>query len=105
MIPIGRGQRELVIGDRSTGKSAILVDAILNQKNTDVYCIYVIIGQKTSTIARIVDKLEESGAMEYTIIVSAAAQAPASLQYIAPFAGMRPGRIFHVQRKACPCAL
>jgi len=94
MIPIGRGQRELVIGDRSTGKSAILIDAIINQKNTDVYCIYVTIGQKTSTIARIVDKLEEIGAMEYTIIVSAPAQAPASLQYIAPYAGAALGEYF-----------
>jgi len=94
MIPIGRGQRELVIGDRSTGKSALLIDTILNQKNTDVYCIYVIIGQKTSTIARVVDKLEENGAMEYTIIVSAPAQTPASLQYIAPYAGAALGEYF-----------
>ncbi|TET52363.1 MAG: F0F1 ATP synthase subunit alpha, partial [Actinomycetota bacterium] len=94
MVPIGRGQRELIIGDRSTGKSAILVDAILNQKNTDVYCIYVIIGQKTSTIARIVDKLEDSGAMEYTTLVCAPAQAPASLQYIAPYSGCALGEYF-----------
>lgn len=94
MVPIGRGQRELIIGDRSTGKSAILVDAILNQKNTDVYCIYVIIGQKTSTIARIVEKLEDSGAMEYTTLVCAPAQAPASLQYIAPYSGCALGEYF-----------
>lgn len=94
MVPIGRGQRELIIGDRSTGKSAILVDTILNQKNTDVYCIYVIIGQKTSTIARIVEKLEDSGAMEYTTLVCAPAQAPASLQYIAPYSGCALGEYF-----------
>ncbi len=94
MVPIGRGQRELIIGDRSTGKSAILVDAILNQKNTDVYCIYVIIGQKTSTIARIVDKLEDSGAMEYTTLVCAPAQVPASLQYIAPYSGCALGEYY-----------
>jgi len=94
MIPIGRGQRELVIGDRTTGKSALLVDTIINQKDTDVYCIYVAIGQKTSTIARMIDKLEESGAMDYTIIVSAPAQAPASLQYIAPYSGCALGEYF-----------
>ena len=94
MIPIGRGQRELVIGDRSTGKSAILIDTIINQKETDVYCIYVVIGQKTSTIARFKEKLEDMGAMEYSIIVSAPAQAPASLQYIAPYAGCALGEYF-----------
>ncbi len=94
MIPIGRGQRELVIGDRSTGKSAILIDTILNQKNTGVYCIYVVIGQKTSTIARFADKLEDEGAMDYTTIVSAPAQASASLQYIAPYAGCAIGEYF-----------
>lgn len=94
MIPIGRGQRELVIGDRSTGKSAILIDTILNQKNTGVYCIYVVIGQKTSTIARFVDKLEDAGAMDYTTIVSAPAQASAPLQYIAPYAGCAIGEYF-----------
>jgi len=94
MIPIGRGQRELVIGDRSTGKSALLIDAIMNQKGTGVYCIYVVIGQKTSTIARFVDKLESAGVMEYTTIVSAPAQASASLQYIAPYAGCAIGEYF-----------
>lgn len=94
MMPIGRGQRELIIGDRSTGKSAILMDTILNQKNTDVYCIYVIIGQKTSTIARIVEKLQDNGAMEYTTLVCAPAQAPASLQYIAPYSGCALGEYF-----------
>ena len=94
MIPIGRGQRELVIGDRSIGKSAILTDTIINQKGKDVICIYVAIGQKTSTIARLVEKLEEHGAMDYTIIVSATARTPASLQYIAPYAGCAVGEYF-----------
>lgn len=94
MIPIGRGQRELVIGDRSIGKSSILVDTIINQKDKDVLCIYVAIGQKTSTVARLVDKLEETGAMEYTTIVSATAKTPASLQYIAPYAGCAMGEYF-----------
>jgi len=94
MIPIGRGQRELVIGDRSIGKSAILIDTIINQKGKDIYCIYVAIGQKTSTIARIVEKLEETGSMEYTTIVSATARTPASLQYIAPYAGCAMGEYF-----------
>lgn len=94
MIPIGRGQRELVIGDRSIGKTAILIDTIINQKGKDVYCIYVVIGQKTASIARLVEKLEETGAMEYTIIVSATAKTPASLQYIAPYAGCAIGEYF-----------
>ncbi len=94
MIPIGRGQRELVIGDRSIGKSAILIDTIINQKGKDIYCIYVAIGQKTSTIARLVEKLEETGSMEYTTIVSATARTPASLQYIAPYAGCAMGEYF-----------
>ncbi len=94
MIPIGRGQRELVIGDRSIGKSAILTDTILNQKGKDVICIYVAIGQKTSTIARLIEKLEEHGAMDYTVIVSATARTPASLQYIAPYAGCAVGEYF-----------
>ncbi len=94
MIPIGRGQRELVIGDRSIGKSAILFDTILNQKDTNVFCIYVVIGQKTATIARFAEKLEQAGAMDYTIIVSAPAQASAALQYIAPYAGCALGEYF-----------
>lgn len=94
MIPIGRGQRELVIGDRSIGKTAILIDTILNQKGKDVYCVYVVIGQKTTTIARLVEKLEEAGAMDYTIIVSATAKTPASFQYIAPYAGCAIGEYF-----------
>lgn len=94
MVPIGRGQRELVIGDRSIGKTAILIDTIINQKGKDVYCIYVVVGQKTSTIARLLEKLEEAGAMDYTIIVSATAKTPASLQYIAPYAGCAIGEYF-----------
>jgi F-type H+-transporting ATPase subunit alpha len=94
MIPIGRGQRELVIGDRSIGKTALLIDTIINQKGKDVYCIYIVVGQKTTTIARLVEKLEEAGAMDYTIIVSATAKTPASLQYIAPYAGCAIGEYF-----------
>ena len=87
LTPIGRGQRELIIGDRQTGKTAIAIDTIINQKNTGVICIYVAIGQKTSSVAQIAKTLEEKGAMDYTIIVSAAANESAPLQYIAPFAG------------------
>lgn len=85
MFPIGRGQRELIIGDRQTGKTSIATDAIINQKGKDVICIYVAIGQKASTVAKIVNTLSKQGAMDYTIIVSATASAPASLQYIAPY--------------------
>ena len=87
MIPIGRGQRELMIGDRQTGKTAIAIDTIINQKNNNVKCIYVAIGQKASTVAQIVEKLRSHGAMEYTTIVSSTASEPAPLQYIAPYAG------------------
>jgi F-type H+-transporting ATPase subunit alpha len=87
MIPIGRGQRELIIGDRQTGKTAIAIDTIINQKGKDVICIYVAIGQKESKIARIKAELEKHGAMKHTIIVLAGASDPASLSYIAPFAG------------------
>jgi len=87
MIPVGRGQRELIIGDRQTGKTAIVVDTIINQKGAGVYCIYVAIGQKTSTVARIVRTLEEAGAMEYTTIVTASASDSSPMQYIAPYAG------------------
>ncbi len=87
MIPIGRGQRELIIGDRQTGKTAIAVDTIINQRDTDVICVYVAIGQKASTIAQIVETFENYGAMDYTIVVSAPASHPPSLQYIAPYAG------------------
>jgi F-type H+-transporting ATPase subunit alpha len=94
MIPIGRGQRELIIGDRSTGKTTVCIDTILNQKDTDVYCIYVAIGQKRSTTARIIELLEKNGAMEYTCVVVASATDPASLQYLAPFVGCTIGEYF-----------
>ncbi len=94
MIPIGRGQRELIIGDRGTGKSAIAIDTIINQKNTDIYCIYIAIGQKASRVAAVVDVLEQHGAMEYTTIVAATAEQPASLQYLAPYAGCTMGEEF-----------
>ena len=87
MIPIGRGQRELIIGDRQTGKTAIATDTILNQKGKDVVCVYVAIGQKASTVAQIIDTLESNGAMEYTTIVAANADSPATLQYLAPYTG------------------
>lgn len=102
LIPIGRGQRELIIGDRQTGKTAIAIDAILNQKplnqgtdeNAKLYCIYVAIGQKRSTVAQIVKTLEENGALQYTIIVAATASEPAPLQFLAPFAGCTMGEYF-----------
>ncbi|MEE9357859.1 F0F1 ATP synthase subunit alpha [Candidatus Vondammii sp. HM_W22] len=94
MVPIGRGQRELIIGDRQTGKSAIAIDAIINQKDTGVKCIYVAIGQKNSTIAQVVRKLDEHGAMEHTIIVAAAAAESAALQFIAPYSGCAMGEYF-----------
>ncbi len=87
MIPIGRGQRELIIGDRQTGKTAIAIDTIINQKDTDVLCVYVAIGQKNSTVAQIVEKLKTAGAMDYTVVVSASASELAPLQYIAPYSG------------------
>jgi F-type H+-transporting ATPase subunit alpha len=87
LVPIGRGQRELIIGDRQTGKTALCIDTIINQKGKGVYCIYVAIGQKVSTVARLVNVLEESGAMEYTVVVSASASEPAPMQYVAPYAG------------------
>jgi len=99
MIPIGRGQRELVIGDRQTGKTAVCIDTILNQKDEDVICIYVAIGQKKSTVAQIVKTLEDNGAMDYTIVVSASASEPAPLQYIAPYAGCAMGEEFMYQGK------
>lgn len=94
MIPIGRGQRELIIGDRSTGRTTICIDTILNQRDTDVYCIYVAIGQKRSTTARIIELLEKNGAMDYTCVVVASATDPASLQYLAPFVGCTIGEYF-----------
>lgn len=94
MIPIGRGQRELIIGDRQTGKTAIAVDAILNQKGKDMVCIYVAVGQKASTVANVQETLEKHGAMDYTIIVNASASDSAPLQYIAPMAGAAMGEYF-----------
>ncbi len=94
MIPIGRGQRELIIGDRQTGKTAIAIDTIINQKDTDVICVYVAIGQKKSSIAKIVKVLEEHQAMDYSIVVSASASESASLQYLAPFSGCTIGEYF-----------
>ena len=94
MIPIGRGQRELIIGDRQTGKTAIGVDTIINQKGKNMICIYVAIGQKASTVANVVEALEQHGAMEYTIVVSAPASTSAPLQYIAPMAGAAMGEYF-----------
>ena len=99
MIPIGRGQRELIIGDRQTGKTAIAIDTIINQKGKGVVCIYVAIGQKESKVARIVAKLEEAGAMEHTIVVLAGASDPASMSYIAPYAGCAMGEYFMDQGK------
>lgn len=94
MIPIGRGQRELIIGDRQTGKTAIAIDTIINQKGGDVFCIYVAIGQKLSTVARVVDKLKSVGAMDYTTVVMANASDPAPLQYLAPYSGVTMGEYF-----------
>ena len=94
MIPIGRGQRELIIGDRQTGKTAIAIDTIINQKDSDVFCIYVAIGQKASTVARVVNELEKADAMSYTIVVTANASDPAPMQYIAPYAGASMGEFF-----------
>ena len=103
MVPIGRGQRELIIGDRGTGKTAIALDTIINQKGKDVICIYVAIGQKESTVARVVQKLEETGALDYTIVVSASASTGAPLQYIAPYAGVAMGEYFMYKGKHVLC--
>jgi len=101
MIPIGRGQRELIIGDRQTGKTAILLDTIINQKNSDVFCFYVAIGQKVSTVVAVAETLEKYGAMEHTCIVSASAEDPAPLQYLAPYAGCAMGEeIMHSGKHA-----
>ncbi len=103
MIPIGRGQRELIIGDRQTGKTSIAIDTIINQKGKDLYCIYVVIGQKESSVARVVAVLEEHGAMEYTTVVSATASTAAPLQYIAPYAGAAIGEYFRDRGKHALC--
>jgi F-type H+-transporting ATPase subunit alpha len=94
MVPIGRGQRELIIGDRQTGKTAVAIDTIINQKGKDLFCVYVAIGQKASTIANVVRKLEEHGAMAYTIVVAASASESAAMQYIAPYSGCTMGEYF-----------
>ena len=103
MMPIGRGQRELIIGDRQTGKTAVALDAIINQKGTGVICIYVAIGQKQSTVAQVVRTLEEYGAMDYTIVVSASASEPAPFQYIAPYTGCAMGEYFRDNGKHALC--
>ena len=104
MIPIGRGQRELIIGDRSTGKTAIAIDTIINQKGTGVICVYVAIGQKSSTVAGVIDKLKEHGAMDYTIVVAANASDPAAMQYLAPYSGTAMAEEFmYNQGKATLC--
>ena len=103
MVPIGRGQRELIIGDRGTGKTAVAVDTIINQKGQNVICIYVAIGQKASTVARVVKILEDHGAMEYTLIVAANASDSAPLQYLAPYSGVTMGEYFMLQGKDVLC--
>ena len=103
MIPVGRGQRELIIGDRQTGKTAVALDAIINQKGGDVICIYIAIGQKRSTVAQVVKTLEDFGAMEYTIVVSASASDPAPMQYLAPFAGCAIGEFFRDNGRHALC--
>jgi F-type H+/Na+-transporting ATPase subunit alpha len=103
MIPIGRGQRELIIGDRQTGKTAIALDTIINQKGGDVICIYVAIGQKRSTVAQVVKTLEDYGAMEYSIVVAATASDPAPMQYIAPYSGCAIGEYFRDRGRAVLC--
>ncbi len=99
MTPIGRGQRELIIGDRKTGKTAIAIDTIINQKGKGVICVYVAVGQKASTVAAVVEKLEQFGAMEYTIVVTASASDPAPMQYIAPYAGTAMAEFFMYEKK------
>jgi F-type H+-transporting ATPase subunit alpha len=104
MIPIGRGQRELIIGDRGTGKTAIAIDTIINQKGEDVVCVYVAIGQKNSTVAGVVERLKQHGAMDYTIVVVASASDPAPLQYIAPYSGCAMAEYFmYEERRATLC--
>ena len=105
LIPIGRGQRELIIGDRQTGKTAVAIDTIINQRGQDVICVYVAIGQKGSTVAQVVEKLREHGAMEYTIVVAAGAAEAAPIKYIAPYAGCADGRVLPLQRQARPVRL
>ena len=103
MIPIGRGQRELIIGDRKTGKTSLIVDTIINQKGKDVVCVYVAIGQKASTVMQVVQKLEEYGAMDYTIVVAATASASAPLKFLAPYCGAAMGEYFLYGGKHAVC--
>src|SRR6266849_6282878 len=103
MIPIGRGQRELIIGDRQTGKTAVAIDTIINQKGQNVICVYVAIGQKRSTVAQVVKTFEEYGAMQYTIVVSASASDPAPMQYIAPYSGCAIGEFFRDSKRHALC--
>src|SRR5437667_10222014 len=103
MIPIGRGQRELIIGDRGTGKTAIGVDAIINQKGQGVFCFYVAIGQKRSTVAQVVKVLEDTSAMAYTTVVIASASEPAALQYLAPYAGCAMAEFFRDSARHALC--
>src|SRR3954453_9566190 len=103
MVPIGRGQRELIIGDRQTGKTTVALDTIINQRGQDVICIYVAIGQKRSTVAQVVRALEEHGAMEYSIVVAATASDPAPMQYIAPYAGYSIGEYFRDSSRHALC--
>lgn len=100
MIPVGRGQRELIIGDRQTGKTAIAIDTIINQKGEDVVCVYVAIGQKASTVANVVQTLQEKGAMDYTVVVAASASEPATLQFLAPYTGASIAEYFMYKGKA-----
>ena len=103
MIPIGRGQRELIIGDRQTGKTALAIDTIINQKGLDVICVYVAIGQKRSTVAQVVKTFEENGAMDYTVVVCASASDPAPMQYLAPYTGCAIGEYFRDHRRHALC--
>jgi F-type H+-transporting ATPase subunit alpha len=103
MIPIGRGQRELIIGDRQTGKTAIILDTIINQRGGDMICIYCAIGQKRSTVAQVIKTLTDNGAMDYTIVVVASATEPATMQYIAPFAACAIGEYFRDSKRHAVC--
>ena len=104
MIPIGRGQRELIIGDRKTGKTAIALDTIINQKDKNVICVYVAIGQKESTVAEVIETLRQYESMEYTIVVAASAADSAPMQYIAPYAGCAMAEYFMYEKGATRCA-
>lgn len=103
MVPIGRGQRELIIGDRQTGKTAVAIDTIINSKGKDLICIYVAVGQKKSTVTQVVEKLKQHGAMDYTIVVSASASEPAAMQYLAPYAGCAIGEYFRDSKRHVLC--